>query len=200
GIRKAHQNQRRIRRVPKIKFRGEFQIPEDVFHHLPVGGARRSLIPRTEADTKLNVRPGRRQVQERADHAPVLLLVHRLTVQVLIKRRRCADQSWLRRQVTHVELPQQVPRVLGLMDERALGSLLDLQPEEELQLTHHAHLELPGHLLRKLGDKSVRRATKDSIIHVYLNQKEISARSHEEQSFINTSHFKALSQQKGFQS
>ena len=48
-------------------------------------------------------------------------------------------------------------------------SLLDLQPEEELQLTHHAHLEFPGHLLRKLGDKSVRRATKDNTIHVYLN-------------------------------
>ena len=34
--------------------------------------------------------------------------------------------------------------VLCLMDERALRSLLDLQSEEELQLTHHAHLELPG--------------------------------------------------------
>ena len=55
------------------------------------------------------------------------------------------------------------------MDISALRSLLDLQPEEELQLTHHAHLELPGHLLRKFGDKSVRRATKDNIIHVYLN-------------------------------
>ena len=32
------------------------------------------------------------------------------------------------------------------MNERALGSLLDLQPEEELQLTHHAHLELSRHL------------------------------------------------------
>ena len=132
-----------------------------------MGGARRSLISRTEADPELNVRPGRRQVQERANHAPVLLLVDRLPIQVLIKRCRCADRSRLRRQVTHVEFPQQVPRVLGLMDERALGSLLDLQPEEELQLTHHAHLELPGHLIRKLGDKSVRRATKDNIIHVY---------------------------------
>src|SRR6185437_6878463 len=65
---------------------------------------------------------------------------------------------------------------------------------------YHAHLELPGHLHRKLGDKSVRRATKDNIIHVYLNQKKISARSHEEQSFINTSHFKTLSEQKDFQS
>ena len=103
------------------------------------------------------------------DYAFVLLSVHRLTVQVLIKRRRCADRSRLRRQVAHVELPQQVSSVLNLMDKSALRSLLDLQPEEELQLTHHTHLEFPGHLLRKLGDKSVRRATKDNIIHVYLN-------------------------------
>ena len=59
------------------------------------------------------------------------------------------------------------------MDERAMGSLLDLQPEEELQLPRHAHLELPGHLFRKLGNKSVRRATKDDIIHVNLNQEEV---------------------------
>ena len=97
GIRKANQDQRRIRRVPKTKFRGEFHIPEDAFHHLPVGGAGRSLIPRTEADAELDVRSRRRQVQERADHAPVLLLIHRLAVQVLIKCRRCADLSWLRR-------------------------------------------------------------------------------------------------------
>src|SRR6185312_9921970 len=49
GIRKANQNQRRIRRVPETKLRGEFQIPEHVFHHLPVGGARRSLVPCTKA-------------------------------------------------------------------------------------------------------------------------------------------------------
>ena len=81
----------------------ELQVPEDAFHHLLVGGARRSLIPRTEADTELNVWPRRRQVQEGADHAPVLLLVHRLAVQVRIKCRRCADRSRLRRQVTHVD-------------------------------------------------------------------------------------------------
>ena len=78
------------------KFRGEFQIPEDAFHHLPVGGARRSLIPRAEADAELNVWPRRRQVQEGADHAPVLCLVHRLAIQDLIKRGRSADRSWLR--------------------------------------------------------------------------------------------------------
>ena len=72
----------------------------------------------------------RRQVQERADHTPVLLLVHRLAVQVLIKRCRCADRSRLRRQVAHVELPQQVSSVLGLMDKSDLRSLLDLASVE----------------------------------------------------------------------
>src|SRR6185312_11708484 len=52
GIRKANQNQRRIRRVPKTKVRDKFQILEDAFHHLLVGGARQSLIPCTEADTE----------------------------------------------------------------------------------------------------------------------------------------------------
>src|SRR6185369_8099128 len=84
------------------------------------------------------------------------------------------------------------------MDERALRKLLDLQPEEELQLTHHAHLELHGHLLRKLGNKSVRRATKDDIIHVNLNQQKVRARVHEEQDFINTSHFKTFIKQEIF--
>ena len=114
-----------------------------------MGGVRRSLISRAEADAELNVWPSHRQVQEGADHAPVLLLVHRIAVQVLIKRRQSVDRSRLRRQVTHVELPQQVSSVLVLMDKSALRNLLDLQPEEELQLTHHAHLEFPGHLLRK---------------------------------------------------
>ena len=108
---------------------GAFQIPKDMFHHLIVGGARRSLIPRAEADAELDVRSRRRQVQERADHAPVLL-IHRLAIQVLIKRRRCADRSRLRRQVTHVELPEQVSSVLGLMDKSALRSLLDLSPRK----------------------------------------------------------------------
>ena len=91
-----------------------------------MGGARRSLIPCTEADTELNVRPRRRQVQEGADHALVLRLVHRLIVQVLFKRRRSDDWSRLRRQVTNVELLQQVLGVLGLINECALRSLLDL--------------------------------------------------------------------------
>src|SRR6185312_8742775 len=54
GIRKAHQNQRRIRRVPETKLMGEFQIPEDAFHHLPMGGARRSLVTHTKANAELN--------------------------------------------------------------------------------------------------------------------------------------------------
>jgi hypothetical protein len=55
------------------------------------------------------------------------------------------------------------------MYEGALLHLLDLQAKEELKLTHHAHLELRTHLLRKLRHKSMRCSPKDDIIHVNLN-------------------------------
>jgi hypothetical protein len=45
----------------------------------------------------------------------------------------------------------------------------------------------------------MRRATEDYIIHVYLNQKSVSALFEEEQSFINLTHFKTLLKQEGFQ-
>jgi hypothetical protein len=45
----------------------------------------------------------------------------------------------------------------------------------------------------------MRRATEDYIIHVYLNQKGVSALLEEEQSFINWTHFKTLLKQESFQ-
>jgi hypothetical protein len=51
--------------------------------------------------------------------------------------------------------------------------LLDLEPEEELQLTHHAHLKFPAVVLCKPRTKRVRRATKDDIIHIYMHNKDI---------------------------
>ena len=51
GIRKTNQNKRWVRKIPKNEFRSELEVPEDMFHHLLVGGARRSLILRTEASS-----------------------------------------------------------------------------------------------------------------------------------------------------
>ena len=45
----------------------------------------------------------------------------------------------------------------------------------------------------------MRRATEDYIIHVYLNQKGVSALLEEKQSFINRTHFKPFVKQEGFQ-
>jgi hypothetical protein len=45
----------------------------------------------------------------------------------------------------------------------------------------------------------MRRATKDYIIHVYLNQKEVSALLEEEQSLIYETHAKTLIEQESFQ-
>lgn len=47
-----------------------------------------------------------------------------------------------------------------------VSGLFELQPKEDVELTHHTHLELPGHSIYKLGNKSMRRTTKDNIIHV----------------------------------
>jgi hypothetical protein len=47
--------------------------------------------------------------------------------------------------------------------------LLDLKPEKELQFSHHRHLEFFAHILCKPCNQRVRRAAKDNIIHVYLN-------------------------------
>jgi hypothetical protein len=47
--------------------------------------------------------------------------------------------------------------------------------------------------------KSMRRDTEDYIIHVYLNQKDVSVLFEEEQSFINRTHSKTLLKQEIFQ-
>jgi hypothetical protein len=68
--------------------------------------------------------------------------------------------------------------------------LLDLEPKEELQLTHHAHLKFPTHVFCKPCNKRDRRATKDNIIHVYLHNQDIFALPEEKQSLINLPHLK----------
>jgi hypothetical protein len=74
---------------------------------------RRRLKTSTQTHRKLDVRPRRRQVQEGADHAPVLLLVHGLFVLVCVERcsrtHLCRQGLW----VIHFELLEYVLRVLG---------------------------------------------------------------------------------------
>jgi hypothetical protein len=110
---------------------------------------------KTSAQThnELYVWPRRHQVEEGADHAPVLPLVHWFSILVRIQSSRTPHGCRHRLHILHMELPQHVFRVLGLMYKCSVLHLLDLQPEKVLQLAHHAHLKFPTHLICKLGNK-----------------------------------------------
>jgi hypothetical protein len=57
-----------------------FEIPEDLLNCHPRRRAWVSLKTRTKAHGELNVRPCRREVQEVANHAPILSLVNSLVI------------------------------------------------------------------------------------------------------------------------
>jgi hypothetical protein len=61
---------------------------------------------------KLDVGPCRRHVQEGANHVSVLLLVHELSVLVRVKHCSCTHQCRLGLRVAHLELLEDVLRVL----------------------------------------------------------------------------------------
>jgi hypothetical protein len=73
----------------------------------------------------------------------------------------------------HVKLLQHVLGVLGLTYERAILELLDLKSKEELQLTHHGHLEPIRHNPTKFLTKSHISTTKYYVIDIYLANKDI---------------------------
>ena len=60
-----------------------------------------------------------------------------IKVKMSIGWHRCLDGLGL----VHVKLLQHVVGVLGLTYQRAILELLDLKFKEELQLSHHGHLE-----------------------------------------------------------
>jgi hypothetical protein len=72
--------------------------------------------------------------------------------------------------------------------------LLDLKPEKELQFSHHRHLEFFAHILCKPHNQRVRRAAKDNIIYVYLNNYDIITLPEEKKSLINLAYLKPLAE------
>ena len=118
------------------------KVPHNPLHRLAMGSPRRRLKTSAQTHCKVYVRPRRRQVQEGADHAPVLLLVHRISVLVRIQRRSGRHGSRQRLGICHVELLEDVLRVLALVYEGAFLALLDLESEEEGEFSHHGHLGL----------------------------------------------------------
>lgn len=68
----------------------------------------------------------------------------------------CWDVRWIFRArhwggdclaTLHIEALKQVLGVLGLMHKYTLLRLLDLESKEVSQLSHHAHFELPAHII-----------------------------------------------------
>src|SRR5438105_15207503 len=90
-----------------------------------MGSPRRRLKTSAQTHCKVYVRPRCRQVQEGADHAPVLLLVHRFSVLVRIQRRRgchggrqrlaSAMSNFLRTSFVYLPWCTKVPSLLCLI-------------------------------------------------------------------------------------
>jgi hypothetical protein len=91
SIRKANKIQRRSR-IPNSKFKKLFKIPEDLLNCLTMRSAWRSLKACTQAYNELDVRSCHREVQEGADHAPVLPLIDHLTIFIGIQC--CHHTHW----------------------------------------------------------------------------------------------------------
>jgi hypothetical protein len=97
----------------------EYQRPssgvyrEDPLDGLPMWSPRRRLKTSAQTHRKLDVQPRRRQVQEGANHALVLLLVHELSILVRIERcsrtHRCCWR-WI-----FVNLAMSLPLMLALI-------------------------------------------------------------------------------------
>jgi hypothetical protein len=84
-------------------------------------------------------------MQERANHALVLLLVHGFVILISVKCRRGGHGRRKRLALAHVELFQDILCILALIYKDPILSLLDLQPKKEIQLAYHAHLKFPAH-------------------------------------------------------
>lgn len=88
--------------------------------------------------------PRHSQVQEGANHAPILL-VHGLTILIDIKSRHGGHGRRKRLGLAPIKLLQDAVSILALMHNGPVLDLLDLQPKKEVQLGYHAHLKLPAH-------------------------------------------------------
>jgi hypothetical protein len=93
SIGKPNKIQWRRSKIPNPKLRNVFEIPENSLDCRPMWRAWGSLKARAQPHGKLNVRPCRCEVREGADHAPVLSLVHSLTIFIWTKWGREAHQS-----------------------------------------------------------------------------------------------------------
>ena len=82
--------------------------------------------------------------------------------------------------VLHSKLLQAIFEIFFLRDEDAVVLLMDLETQEELQLTHHGHLILLLHHVTKLITVFLVGAAEDNVIHIDLAHKQLFICLHEE--------------------
>jgi hypothetical protein len=83
SIEKPNKIKRRRRRISNLKLRSVFEVPEDSLNYCRCEECEEDLN-RAQAHGELNVLPCHREVQEGANHAPILSLVNGLVVLIWI--------------------------------------------------------------------------------------------------------------------
>jgi hypothetical protein len=104
NIEKTNKIQRRRSRIPNSKLECVFEIPKNPLNGRPMQRVWGSLKARTQTHNELNVWSCRREVQEGANHSPILPLVNSLTIFIWTKRRSSANQSRDGLELRHIEL------------------------------------------------------------------------------------------------
>src|SRR3954465_15826054 len=108
----------------------------------------------THTHTQNNIRSGCTKIDQRTNHRAIKFLIHILTLRIEIKINLSWHGSLGTFDLIKLVLLEHVLNVFGLVDEGPLPQLIDFNSKEELQLSHHKHLEAVGHELGKILIKS----------------------------------------------
>jgi hypothetical protein len=123
---------------------------------------------RAQTPTLNIVWTGCAKIEQQTYHGAVKLLVHWFPIGVVVVVAFQGHRSSYPISILHLEALEHVLNVLGLVDEGFLTKLLDLKSKEELELSHHGHLEPIHHQLGKLLIKGLVSRPKDYIVHIEL--------------------------------
>src|SRR3989337_3514446 len=142
------------------------QISKDSLDRHIVAFLRCGLKPCTNSHTQHDIQSRCTKVKQGANHRTIYILIHRFTIGINVKL--AFGRHWCRSRldITQLASLEHVLSVFGLVDEDSFSSLFDFEPEKELQLSHHGHLELQGHECGKLLIESFVRRTKDNIMNI----------------------------------
>src|SRR3954464_13822992 len=86
-----------------------------------------------------------------------------------------------------IKLLQKFFHILGLMNISSFRSLIDLDPKEILEFSHHAHFKLSLHRLSKLLSKCSIICSKYNIIYIYLTNQNIPFKGFTKESSVHFS-------------